>query len=398
MRVISFDSAEAIKRELEGIGVDDRALPIFAGKSQTVAFKLYRLTCAQANVLKQTALAIGADCAIHRDVIKGAVKISDAILFGTRRQLDTMIGRMDEQPFLIEPCFQIKQGLELLDRRPVLKIKGQMWEMNRTYIMGVLNLTPDSFYRGSRYLDPGPVIEAARQMEQSGADLIDVGAESTRPGACMTSAQEEIERLKPVLKRVVETVHLPVSVDTYKAEVARYAIDCGASLINDVSGLRSDQAMARLLAGCDVGVVLMHTKGEPRTMQDNPVYDNLMEELHQYFRERLQFAVEQGIDLDRVAIDPGLGFGKRLEDNYTIIRRLREFSVFSRPILVGPSRKSFVGVPFGLPPEERLEGTLGLSAILIEQGCNLLRVHDVLEARRVSQLVDLVMGNRRNGG
>jgi dihydropteroate synthase len=235
-------------------------------------------------------------------------------------------------------------------------------------------------------------------MEEAGADVIDVGAESTRPGAQMTSARDEIERLKPVLKKIIEGVHLPVSLDTYKAEVARYAIDCGASVINDISGLRSDRAMAKLLAGCDAGVILMHIKGEPRTMQDNPVYDNLMEELHQYFRERLAFVAEQGIDLDRVAIDPGLGFGKRLEDNYTIIRRLREFSVFARPILAGPSRKSFVGVPFGLPPEERLEGTLGLAAILIEQGCNVLRVHDVSQTRRVSQLIDLVMGNRRNGG
>ncbi len=156
-----------------------------------------------------------------------------------------------------------------------------------------------------------------------------------------------------------------------------------------------DKEMVKVIAESDVGVVLMHIKGEPKTMQLNPTYENLMEELHIYFRERLKFVKENSIECERVVIDPGLGFGKRLIDNYTIIRRLAEFKTFGRPILAGPSRKSFVGVPFGFPPEERLEGTLGLLALLIEHGVNILRVHDILQAKRVTQLIDLVLSSNR---
>jgi len=398
MRVISIDKPEAIKLELEKIGVDDRAFSIFAGKSQVLALKLYDLSCAQANVMKQLALSAGCDCAIHRDVIKGEKKISDAILFGTRRQLEAIMEKMSLQMFLNQPLAEIRTGLALYEGRPALRLAGKTCEMDRTRVMGVLNLTPDSFYRASWYGEPGAIVEAALKMEEAGADFIDLGAESTRPGSDTISAEDETTRLRPVLSRVVDKVRLPVSVDTYKSEVARFAIDNGAAIINDISALGFDQRMGDVIAKSDVGLVLMHIKGQPKSMQDNPAYDNLMEELHQYFQQKIQRAEEYGIEQARLIVDPGLGFGKRLEDNYTIIRRLKELKVFNRPILVGPSRKSFVGIPFGLPPEERLEGTLALLAILIEQGCNIIRVHDVLQAKRVSQLVDLVMNGNDGKG
>lgn len=396
MRVIAFDKPEAIRLELEKIGVDDRAFPIFTGKNQVLVLKLYDLSCAHANVMKQLALTAGGDCAIHRDVIKGEKKISDAILFGTRRQLETVMTRMSEQALLRPLLEQIKHGLTCYEGRPALKFAGQTLAMDHTRVMGVINLTPDSFYQGSRHGEPAAIVEAALKMAEAGADFIDVGAQSTRPGSDMISAEDEIARLRPVLSRVVDKASLPVSVDTCKSAVARFAIDNGAVIINDVSALGFDPDMGEVIAGSDVGLVLMHMKGQPKSMQENPTYDNLMEDLHQYFQERIRRAQEYGIEPARLIVDPGLGFGKRLEDNYTIIRRLKEFKVFNRPILVGPSRKSFVGIPFGLPPEERLEGTLALSAILIEQGCNIIRVHDVLQAKRVSQLVDLVM-NSGNG-
>lgn len=391
MRVLVLDKPETVRLELERIGVDNGAFEILADRSETLVLKLYGLSCAQANVLKQLALTNGGDCAIHRDVIKGEKKISDAILFINRRQVNTVMQRMSEQNFLAEPLKQLKEGLEQYERKSCWRFKDKILPMDRTYIMGVLNLTGDSFYRGSRFLEPQAAIDEALKMEEAGADFIDLGAESTRPGAEPISAADEMGRLESVLKKLVGKIGIPVSIDTYKADVARFAVEMGASIINDISAVSFDEAMIGVAAEHDVGLVLMHIKGTPKTMQENPTYRDLMEELDFDFQKKLAFVQEGGVDIERVVLDPGLGFGKRLEDNYTIMKRLSEFKILNRPILVGPSRKSFTGVPFGLGPEERLEGTLGLLGWLITQGANILRVHDVLEAKRVGQLLDLVL-------
>lgn len=391
MRRITVVRPADIAADLKAIGVDPDSYPLFLNKALYEIVRLDGLSAAQLNVLKQTALISGADLAIPRHAYRGSSRRNfSGILFATRREIEKIVARLAEQPWLA--------GLQaalasLLGRQspPRLRVGDREYRMTRTHIMGVINITPDSFYDASRCLNPDSVARIASAMTEEGADFIDLGAESTRPGARPLPAKEEIRRLKPVLDMFVKHARIPLSVDTYKAEVAAFAIDHGAAIINDISGLGFDRAMARTAARKKAALVIMHIKGRPGTMQRNPRYANLMAELHDYFLIRLARARAAGIADERIIIDPGLGFGKRLEDNYEIIMRLAELRIFQRPVLVGHSRKSFIGNPFGLAPSERLAGTLGAAALLIANGVSILRVHDVREIKRASQLADRIV-------
>lgn len=267
----------------------------------------------------------------------------------------------------------------------------------RTLLMGVLNVTPDSFFDGGRFLGADAAARRVEGMVEEGADLIDVGGESTRPagaygaGAAPVTEEEETRRVIPVIERIAKDCPVPISVDTTKAGVARRALDAGAGLVNDISALRLDPGMAPLIADRGAPVVLMHMKGTPRTMQKNPNYEDVVEEVRAFLRERIAFAVESGIPPDRLLIDPGLGFGKRLRDNFEIIARLREFRVLNVPLLIGPSRKAFVGVTTPpIPVEDRLEGTLAALALCVANGADVVRVHDVRAGARACRLADAV--------
>jgi dihydropteroate synthase len=268
----------------------------------------------------------------------------------------------------------------------------------RTLIMGVLNCTPDSFYDGGRYFSPDTAIAHGLQLAEQGADLIDVGGESTRPkgvygdGAAPVSAAEEIRRVVPVIEALSKKIRIPISIDTYKAQVAEAAVAAGASLVNDVSGFQFDARMPETVARLGVPVVIMHTQGTPADMQAHPAYENLLDELYLYFERQIAAARHAGIDDNRMIIDPGIGFGKRVQDNYEIIRRLPELRGLGCPILVGPSRKSFVGKALNLPPEQRLEGTAAAVAAAVMNGAHIVRVHDVMEMRRVAAIADLLAG------
>lgn len=262
-----------------------------------------------------------------------------------------------------------------------------------TRIMGILNLTPDSFYDGGRYADAQAAIARGLQMEQEGADIIDIGGESTRPGSLPVPEDQELARVIPVISGLVNELQIPISIDTYKAPVAEAAIQAGATIVNDISGLAFDPNMIDVIKHYGVPVVLMHIKGRPHDMQVNPNYDNLMDELYWFFEDCIARAEAAGLSRDRIIVDPGLGFGKRLWDNYEILQRLPEFRGLGCPILVGPSRKSFIGKILDLPVGERLEGTAAAVAAAIAGGCHLLRVHDVKEMLRVIQITDLVFGN-----
>ena len=270
----------------------------------------------------------------------------------------------------------------------------------KTYIMGILNVTPDSFSDGGKYLDPERAVERALEMQAQGADIIDVGGESTRPGSERVSADEELKRVKPVLEEICDKLSIPVSIDTYKSEVAEAAIKAGAAMVNDISALRFDSRMVRVVREYDVPVVLMHMKGTPKDMQKNPHYDDVMHEIVSFLHERKKFAVNSGIDEEKIIIDPGIGFGKRtgegIEDNCEIIRRLRELKVLDSPILVGPSRKTFIGNVCSdgrnpLPVNQRLEGTLAAVALSAVNGADIVRVHDVMETKRCLKLVDSII-------
>jgi dihydropteroate synthase len=262
----------------------------------------------------------------------------------------------------------------------------------KTYIMGILNLTPDSFSGDGLAGCAEDALRQAERMLEDGADLLDVGGESTRPGSEAVPEEEELARVLPVVRALAARFAVPISVDTYKSEVARQAVEAGATLINDISGLHFDPHMAAVAAAAGVPVVVMHIKDTPRTMQANPHYDDLMTEIAHYLQEATRLAEAAGIPRDQVVLDPGFGFGKTVAHNLEILRRLRELTSFGQPILLGTSRKSTIGRILGdLPPEERMEGTAATVALGIAQGADIMRVHDVRAMARVARMTDAIV-------
>jgi len=257
--------------------------------------------------------------------------------------------------------------------------------------MGILNVTPDSFYDGGRYARAEAAVQHALQMVQDGADIVDIGGESTRPGSQPVPEEEELRRVLPVIEAVRGQVDVPISIDTTKSRVAERALQAGACMVNDISGLGFDPRMAEVVARHGALCCVMHIQGTPQTMQQNPQYEDVVRDISRYFEERLALAERAGILRENIWLDPGIGFGKTVEHNLEILRRLREFTAFGLPILIGTSRKSFIGKILGdLPPEERLEGTAATVAIAIMNGANAVRVHDVREMVRVARMTDAV--------
>jgi dihydropteroate synthase len=270
---------------------------------------------------------------------------------------------------------------------------------SRTWVMGVLNATPDSFYADSRRGTIETALSLTENMMAAGADAIDLGGESTRPGAETIPAAQELARLLPILKALHDRwPYLPLSIDTQKAEVARETLARGASIINDISALRNDPAMAGVVAEAGCPIILMHMKGTPKTMQQEPKYVDVVDEVKKFFEERLAFATAHDIHEDRIILDPGIGFGKTVDHNLLLLKRLKELQSFGRPLLVGISRKSFIGrllaeTPQGiLPPEERLEGSLAAALWAVQEGANGLRVHDVQSTRRALTIWNGIRG------
>ncbi len=264
------------------------------------------------------------------------------------------------------------------------RMKKWVKERERVLVMGVLNSSPDSFYDGGRCSTTAAAVELGLRFVEEGAEIIDVGGESTRPGARPVSVTEELERVVPVIAGIRAKCDVLLSVDTTKAAVAAAAIDAGAQVVNDISALRFDPAMARLVAEQGVFVVLMHMQGVPEMMQDAPSYNDPVEEIRAFLAERIEAAVSAGISAAKIIIDPGIGFGKRLADNLAILQNLARFNDLGLPILIGLSRKSFLGKILDLPAAERLEGTIAANAIAVLNGADIIRVHDVSEGRRTA--------------
>jgi dihydropteroate synthase len=257
--------------------------------------------------------------------------------------------------------------------------------------MGILNVTPDSFSDGGRYLDPLKAAEQALRLQEEGADWIDVGGESTRPGAKPVSATEEKKRILPVIKSAVKMLRIPLSADTYKAEVARAAVGEGVRMINDISAMTFDPRMGKTVSALKVPVILMHTQGKPKTMQRKPFYRDVVGDILSYFRQRLDYARDCGIAEDRLLVDPGFGFGKTDQQNLTLLRELWEFKVLGKPIVSGLSRKSTLGrLLGGLPPEKRVEATAAAVTTSILKGADFVRVHDVQSMARVVKIADAI--------
>ena len=267
---------------------------------------------------------------------------------------------------------------------------GKLHLGGKTHVMGILNITPDSFYDGKRYNTVKNAVDHALKMVEEGADIIDVGGESTRPGAHPVSEAEELKRIIPLIKILSKQIQKPISIDTYKAKVAENAIDAGASIVNDIGGLLMDKHMAKVAAEAKVPVIIMHKKGKPRTMQKYPIRKNVMSEIMSYLRKSISRAINAGIDEDKIILDPGIGFGKTLHQNLEILKRLKEFKNMGFPILIGTSRKKFIGTILKLSVQERLYGTLATLAIAVMNGAHIVRVHDVREAVQVVRICDAI--------
>jgi dihydropteroate synthase len=266
------------------------------------------------------------------------------------------------------------------------QVKGRRLRLDRPLLMGIVNVTPDSFFDGGRFSDPQRAVEHALRLVEEGADLLDIGAESTRPGALPVDAREERRRLLPVVAAVAKAVAVPISVDTFKAEVARAAIDSGAALVNDVTALRGDRAMVDVVAETGAGLALMHMQGTPETMQQAPHYGDVVGEVARFLTERARFAIDHGVAKDRIALDPGIGFGKTLEHNLDLLANLHVLVESGYPLLVGPSRKGFIGQLTGQSVQARGWGTAGAVALAVEQGAHILRVHDVGAMKDVAKV------------
>jgi dihydropteroate synthase len=267
---------------------------------------------------------------------------------------------------------------------------GTLDARRRTLLMGIINVTPDSFYDGGKRLDPGRAVADSMAQVEAGADVIDIGGESTRPGARTVSLTEELQRVLPVIRGLRRKVNVPISIDTYKAQVAQAALTEGADIVNDISALRFDPAMALLVAAEKVPVVLMHMQGTPQIMQAEPRYHDVLREVGDFLATRVKFSVEAGVERENIIIDPGIGFGKTLDHNLTLLRGLPALASLGQPLLVGASRKTFIGKLLGVEPQERLEGSLAAAIAAVFGGAHILRVHDVEETRRAIRVADAI--------
>ena len=260
--------------------------------------------------------------------------------------------------------------------------------------MGILNITPDSFSDGGKYLSTSRAIDRAFAMVDNGADIIDIGGESTRPGSDSISKDEELQRIVPVIQEIRnQDSEILISIDTYKSDVAEIAIDLGANIVNDISGLTFDQNMSTFLSGRDIPVIIMHIKGKPKTMQSNPIYDDLINDINSFFKKQIIFAQSNGIDRDNIILDPGIGFGKTFNHNLTIINNLKGLCNLGHPIMVGTSRKAFIGDILDVPPIKRVEGTIASVVASVINGANIVRVHDVREIKKAIMVTEKILAS-----
>ncbi len=390
LRVLLLKTPNELAAELARIGVDPRGVEKLVPKGVVRFVKVRNLPAAAAHILKQTMLSIGGDVAVSYGSLTMQKATTDALILGTETHYRRLIENLKPQPFnLREVSEQIEKAFSLCDTGTlILRVGDRALELGkRTLIVGIVNVTPDSFSDGGEFFEPQRAADRCLQLVEEGADLLDVGGESSRPGAEEVSEEQELERVMPVLEKVSGRIPIPLSIDTVKPRVAREALSAGATIVNDISGLRSEEMVA-VVAERKAAVVVMHMKGTPRTMQDNPRYDDLMTEITDFLEERVSFATSHGVAMDKIMVDPGIGFGKTADDNYEVINRLGELRCLGRPIVVGPSRKSFIGKVTQAGPAQRLFGTAAAVAWCIANGANVVRVHDVKEMKEVTAIAD----------
>lgn len=394
LRVINNE--EEGKKELERIGVHREAISIMLPKLFHLNIKFKNVAPQDAIILKQEMLSVGGDTAISERALPPHSSKTDVLLMGNEKQIKILSSKLKKQYDRLHKIGEeIENIIENIGKKFEIHIGNKKFEFGKkTYIMGVLNVTPDSFYDGGKYFDIENAVERAKEIEKEGADIIDVGGESTRPFSKRVDAKEEMKRVLPVIEEIKNEIKIPVSIDTYKAEVAEKAIEKGADMINDVMALHGKN-MADVVKEYGVPVCIMHMKGNPENMQKIASYEDVVEEIYQFLKERIEFAVSYGIDESKIIVDPGIGFGKRtgkgIEDNCEIISRLMEIKSIGKPLLIGISRKTFIGNITSSPVNERLEGSLGAEAIAIANGADIIRCHDVHATKKMAMIVDAIV-------
>ena len=361
--------------ELEDIGFDKTYINKACEKFEYKNFKIFEVSVAQANIIKQTALSVGADCATNKEVITGNADITDCILGGSVSQLIKIAQKLQSQPF----------GLK--DLGLILSEKATETHKSKTKIVGILNLTKDSFSDGGQFYDYTSAIAHLNDLISDGADIIDIGAESTKPNAKPVSDEEQLEKLLPVVKYAKEK-NITVSIDTRSAKVAEECLKLGADIINDVSGFDYDILMPEIIAKYNAKVVIQHSKGTPETMQVNPEYSKLTDEIFLSLKSKVNLAISKGINSNNIIIDPGIGFGKTREHNFEIIKRIEEFYSLNCPVMVGVSRKSLLDMQDEDNSTKDIY-TLAINALLIDKKVDFIRVHNVKLHKKLMDMLNI---------
>lgn len=371
-------SIECKEQDLNKIGFDKTYIKQGLLRHKFFTIKIYDVSCAQANIIKQTALTVGTDCAVHREVITAKIDKSDCILSGSAAQLYKFSEKLKYQPFRLGILAdQLRSFISSYPRETYIRDIKIEWG-KRPYIMGILNITPDSFSDGGEYFDIDSALRHYMDMLNDGVDIVDIGGESTRPYSQRVLPEEELSRVIPVIKKIREfDKNTIISIDTRNAITAKEAICSGADIINDVSALDWDNEMIDVVKNTNVPIILNHSKGSPDVMQDDTNYADVVDEIYDYFYEKIKFLISNGVDKNRIIIDPGIGFGKSTEQNFEIIKRIEEFKSFGLPVLVGHSRKHFLSESIC---DDNIDGldiaTLAISQCLLDKKVDIIRIHN----------------------
>lgn len=385
---------EMLGNALASINVHPESVPIFEHKAEIIPFKLLQVRTPAANILKQEMLAAGGDAAVPVGAVVNAERYVDVLLLGTKKHYKLLLKKLEQMTY-----FGLKQiGEELAAALAESKVfttlaDGRVLTYDKMSVMGILNITLDSFYAGSRVPMLDSVIAKAGQMLADGADILDIGGESTRPGSDSVDGAEERRRVLPVIEALRKAYpNAVLSVDTYRADTAEAALFAGADIINDISAMEADPAMLNVAVKTKAPIILMHMRGTPKNMQQNCQYANVVEEVAEYLAKRAQLLREQGVGADKIILDPGIGFAKDVEQNLLLMRDLHSLTSFGYPVLLAASRKSTIGAVLGgVPAEERLEGTVATSLQAVYAGAHMIRVHDVKENLRAVRMLEAIL-------
>lgn len=387
-RIVAINNYPRAKKFLTEAGASTGGQGVMQSKALFYTVMVENVSDPAANILKQEMLSKGGECVIHRDALTHKTGKSSVLLMGTVKQYKNLLVKLKGQPFRLS---QLSQELEILiinltkDNFRVMECKnGPLTLGERTLVMGILNFTPDSFSDGGKFNKLDIALEHAYQMVEEGADIIDVGGESTRPGFQEVDEKEELARVIPVIEALSKKIKVPISIDTYKAEVGRRAMEAGAAVINDVWGFQKEPELAQVAADYDCPVILMHN-------QKGTEYKNLMSDILLFLRKSIGIAETAGVNPEKIIIDPGIGFGKNLAQNLEVMNRLEEFRSLGKAVLLGTSRKRMIGEILDLPVTDRVEGTAATVALGINKGVDIVRVHDVKEIVRIVKMTDAMV-------